>query len=401
MSRIRKPIADKVTGLRQRQRADGTWRVWWEPSTQQRDLGISSIELDAERPGWTITQARRLANRARQALKAGKAPEDADQIRRGGRTIGALIGDYRRDELPDREPATQRSYRGWLQIIEDKWADELATDITHGVMYRWAKTLQRERGATQAKRVIAMMSILMAYAERIEWRPQNSNPCSKLGIAVPEPRRRIVSGAELAALEAAAEALGDDRARATADAMRLSLFQGQRQTDVLAARVSAFRRIVTRTIDGDEIVERTNWVWIFTRSKRKTEGALPVHPENLPLVLRRVAQAEAAGDMDIPLLPGRNGLWTLDEFQKDWQRLRNRAAEDLPSCATIQYRDLRRTGSVWARQGGATKDDVGDVLGNTAAQNAQLMDTYMPASFETASRAIGAIRRPHDGKEKP
>lgn len=389
MSRTKKPpIADKVTGLRQRQRADGTWRVWWEPNTPQKALGLCSIELDADRPGWTISQAKKAADTARKVVQGEATPE---VTRRGQRTIGALIGGYRQDELPGVKPATQRSYRGLLSLIERKWGDELVGDMTHGVMYRWGKSLQRESGKTQAKRLVAMMSILMSYAERIEWRPHNSNPCLRLSIEVPPPRQRVATAEELAALEAAAEAIGTDRARATADAMRLSLFQGQRQADVLAATVGAFRKITWPSLDGDQLVQRTGWVWLFTRSKRGTEGGLPVHPENLALIERRTRETN---DPATPLLPGRRGLWTVDEFQKDWANLRAKAAEALPSCATLQFRDLRRTGAVWARQGGASKSDVGDVLGNTAAQNAQLTDTYMPASFETSSRAIGAIRRP-------
>lgn len=177
--------------------------------------------------------------------------------------------------------------------------------------------------------------------------------------------------------------------------MRLSLFQGQRQADVLAARVGAFRQVTWPALECDRVVERRGWAWIFTRAKRATEGGMPVHPENLALIERRHRETN---DPDALLLPGRTGLWRVDEFQKDWAALRKRATEILSSCATIQFRDLRRTGAVWARQGGASKSDVGDVLGNTAAQNAQLTTTYMPASFETSSRAIGAIRRP--GREE-
>ncbi|MGI3163103.1 hypothetical protein [Pseudooceanicola sp. 200-1SW] len=393
MSRTKKPpITDKITGLRQRQRADGSWRIWWEPSGPQRDLGFCSIELDVDRPSWSVTQAKREAEKARRALRDGVGPEET---RRGQRTVGALAAGYRQDELPQVKPATQRSYRGWLKVIEEKWGDELVGDLTHGVMYRWGKSLQRERGVTQAKRLIAMMSILMSYAERIEWRAHNTNPCLRLGLEVPAARNRVVTTDELAALEAAAEAIDTDRARAVADAMRLSLFQGQRQADVLAARVGAFRQVTWPALEGDRVVERRGWAWIFTRAKRATEGGMPVHPENLALIERRHRETN---DPDALLLPGRTGLWRVDEFQKDWAALRKRATEILESCATIQFRDLRRTGAVWARQGGASKSDVGDVLGNTAAQNAQLTTTYMPASFETSSRAIGAIRRP--GREE-
>lgn len=51
-----------------------------------------------------------------------------------------------------------------------------------------------------------------------------------------------------------------------------------------------------------------------------------------------------------------------------------------------------------SRAGGATKDDTGDVLGNSAAVNPRLGETYMPAQLETASRAVMAIKRPAKAK---
>ena len=62
--------------------------------------------------------------------------------------------------------------------------------------------------------------------------------------------------------------------------------------------------------------------------------------------------------------------------------------------------DLRRTFGVLARSGGASRDDVGDVLGNSAGSDPQLGEIYMPPSFDTASRAVMSIRRPTADKRK-
>jgi len=389
----RPPIRDKVTGLRQRRRADGTWRVWWEPNTPQRQLGHKTVELDADRPTWSVAQAKKLARSASKGVAQGKPLERA---RAGARTISALISAYETDELPRKKPATQAGYRGWLSIIDAKWGTELARDLTGGMMYRWGRALQRDRGETQAKRVIAVMSILMSYAERIDWRPKNSNPCFRLGLEVPDPRQRMATPEEVEAIEAASErlaqsAISAEKAelwRRVADAVRLSLFQAQRQEDVRAAKLGDFSTF--RGPDGNAV-----WVWKFTRSKRQNEGGMEVHPENVALIERRWAETDNPSDH---LLPGRNGFWKQDEFQKDWAAVRAEAAKRLPTCATLQFRDLRRTGAVWSRQGGASKSDVGDLMGNSAGQNARLATTYMPETYETSSRAIRAIRRPPSTK---
>lgn len=62
--------------------------------------------------------------------------------------------------------------------------------------------------------------------------------------------------------------------------------------------------------------------------------------------------------------------------------------------AGLQFRDLRRTFAILSRSGGSTKDDTGDVLGNSSAVNPQLAEVYMPSQLDTASRAVDAIKRP-------
>ena len=66
----------------------------------------------------------------------------------------------------------------------------------------------------------------------------------------------------------------------------------------------------------------------------------------------------------------------------------------MPGVRTLQFRDLRRTFGVWARAGGAIKEDVADVLGNTADTDPELGEVYMPPQFTTASRAVMAVKRP-------
>ena len=60
----------------------------------------------------------------------------------------------------------------------------------------------------------------------------------------------------------------------------------------------------------------------------------------------------------------------------------------------------RRTFGVWARAGGGSREDVGDVLGNSAAMDPQLGETYMPPSFHTAARAVASIQRPSEQSRK-
>ncbi len=384
----RAPITDKIAGLRQRARADGAWRVWWEPNASARALGFAPVELDATRPTWSVRRARALND----DVARHRAGDTSAPAGPGGRTMAALINAYRHDpEFLDKKPATREGYARNLGIIEAKWGAFPVARFDKPVMRTWYLTNRDTRGETMAVRLNAMASVLFSFAELAGWRPEGSNPCFRLKMRIPPPRNRIANWAEIDALIDAGDLA--DHLRPIATAALLAVLQGQRQSDVRRATVGQFRQIaVTDPVSG---ATRDVWAWRVDRSKRGTLGLMQLHP----LVLARVLPLLAGRDTDAPLLTdARLGrAFDKDLFQKRWGKLRAQASKFCPSVLTapvLQFRDLRRTFAVWAKAGGAGDDDVGDVLGNSAALDPRLQETYMPPSFATASRAVLSIVRP-------
>ena len=121
---------------------------------------------------------------------------------------------------------------------------------------------------------------------------------------------------------------------------------------------------------------------------------------------RIVPVIDAARDGQVYLLidPATGNPYSGDLFRKRWSKVRKAAAETCPTLTArgnaLQFRDLRRTFGVWARMAGASKDDIADVLGNSAGQDPTLAGVYMPPSFYTALRAVDAVQRP-EKDEKP
>lgn len=368
-------------GLRLRERADGTLRCWWEPNAAARKAGFTkSVELDAERMTWSHREAERL-NREVAAVQAGK-PLPA----RGatGRTIEDLIETYMRSRrFAGLAEATKADYRGKFSLIRKKWGSRLVADFSKPVVNAWYETLIEHAGAHQALSLVRGLSLLFSHAEIIGWRPEGSNPCARLGLKTPPPRKRVLTWAEIDALVAAAEGLGF---HAMATAILLSVLEGQRQADVIAARRDAFDFV---TVPGDEA---PSWVWSFTRSKRGNEGVLPVHPD----LVERIAAARtrpAPGDaLLVDDVTGR--AFSASLFRHRFAAVREAAAKAVPSVDDVQFRDLRRTFGALARAAGASREDVGDVLGNSAATDPRLGETYMPPSYHTSRRAVLSIRRP-------
>lgn len=381
------PITAKITSLRQRRRADGGWRVWWEPNRSARELGFQPVELDGDRPTWSAREAKRLNDDVDRKRGGDTAPPRSS----GGRTIDALIADYRRSvsfkELSD---YTRRSYGINLAVIEAKWGPRNVVDFSKPVLRTWYEAIYSASGPASALALVRMFSILMSHAEVRGWRAENTNPCFKLKMKAVRKRHRSASWGEFDALVQAAQTLGH---HALACGIVLATLQAQRQTDVINAKVAHFRTI--ELPDSNQPV----LVWELIRSKRENYGVMPIHPEARPYLQMQLP--EPGTEQTFLLIDEATGKpYSGDLFRKRWAAIRALAAKTAPSVATLQFRDLRRTFGVWSRAGGSTKEDVGDVLGNSAALDPQLGETYMPPSFYTAARAVASVQRPTETKRK-
>jgi hypothetical protein len=73
----RPTLLQSVPGLRERTRADGSVRLWWEPPAAARAKGWGNVDLSAFRPGDAAREARRLNADAARALQSGGLADGA------------------------------------------------------------------------------------------------------------------------------------------------------------------------------------------------------------------------------------------------------------------------------------------------------------------------------------
>jgi integrase len=381
----RPPIAKPPANLRQRQRADKEWRIWWEPTASARALGFAAVELDAKRLTWSTRRAKELNDELARARSAGARAATASPV---GRTFADLIENYRRsDAFAELRPKTRDSYAKNLSAIERKWGQTLVVDMSKPVVFNWFETLKRDT-PSRAVALVRMLSILCARAEKIGWRAEGQNPCARLGMASPQSRNRVATWAELDALVAAADRLD---LPTVGTACLMSALSGQRQTDVLKATLDEFQMLPMP--DGPPM-----WIWHLTRSKRGNEGAVKLHPElvtRLRPLLVRDADDLVEGDNAPLLVCGRTGK-PYDEhlFAKHFDQVRKAAAKRCPTAATLQFRDLRRTFVTWSIEGGTDHARVGLAVGNRLATNATLARTYVIATAQATAAAVDAVQRP-------
>jgi integrase len=307
----------------------------------------------------------------------------------GGRTVSACIAEYRKSRFYTRlAPSSLSPYNADLKVIEAKWGPELVAALDAPVMDAWYEALYQSKGVFRSRAILTTMGIVLAHAERLGWRPKGANPCRDLQMEKPKGRSRKGSWAELEACLQAAKSLD---LIGVEMALLLVIFSGQRQADILAARADAFQA-VNMLVPG-QVEPRPVWVWSLTRQKRGNAGQVPMHDEVLP-ALRRARQAAVSGPGTLIWDAATGHTYDRHLFAKRWQAVRTLAAQAVPSVADLQWRDLRRTFAGLARLGGASRDDVGETIGNTAATNAELGAVYMSPQLETTGRAVAAIKRP-------
>ncbi len=378
------PVLDAVPGLRQRKRADGTWRLWWEPTRAQRAAGAATVDLSDLAPGDAARKARRLAKDVLRNATTRPAP-----VYVAARSVSATILDYtaslRFERLAEN---TKAGYRSLLKQIDEKWGAQPIVMFDKPVIDGWYETLFRTRGSFQSLALIRAFSIVFRHAEKRGWRAAGSNPCSNPDTVRPKGRSRVGSWAELDACLQAARRMGLRQMRL---AIMLATFGGQRQTDVLAVVPGDFETL--RLLVPGSVQPRTVWVWSLVRSKRGNAGQVPVHPMIVP-ALRVALMTAHTGPGTLIWDHATGAAFTKRLFWDRWDAIRTEAAKTVPSVRTLQWRDLRRTFAHLSRRGGASKSDVADILGNTADTNAQLTDVYMSPQLATSIRAVDAIARP-------
>lgn len=379
----RKPPSSQPFGdgppryVRQRQRSDGTWRVWWEPPAAAKLLGWANTDLPDD-PG----KARREADRLNAQLDRGtRASADPRPV---GRTMTDLMENYRgAPQWRALAPKTRESYARLMAIIGKKWGGELVAAFTPAVVNAWYESYCNAGRPRMAQALVRMLSTLFTRASLIGWRPAGSNPCRDVRMATPAPRTRRATWSDLDALVAKADALG---LHGIGTAVLLLALAGQRSTDVREARLSDFRLVTL--VRG----EAPAWCWALTRQKRGTPGLVELHPDLERRLRPRLLRPAEDADSPACPRPDTGGPYNEDLFIRHFAKVRD--ATGRKALAGLQMRDLRRTFAVLARDGGASPEDVGDALGNTAGLNPVLKATYMPATAIPARRAVRSIQRP-------
>lgn len=366
---------EKVPGLAVCVGRSGSKSFYLVGRFRDADTGQSKVER-VYLGGWpelTVEQARTLATAERGNGARGINPNAKKRKDRQVPMLGEVFEEFL--EMPTRtkakrpkRPKTKKDYRLLWDAHLATWKERKLSAITRNDIERLHNEVGKASGPYTANRVLALVKAM--FNSCIDSGRINGNPASRLRPFEEHSRERFLQADELPRFWAALEAEPSEKIR---DFILLSLFTGQRRSNVLAMRWD------------DVNLERGLWSIPQTKTGKHT---VPLTAEATAVLTRR--SEKKTGDY---VFPGRHGAGHLTDPMGAWKEILKRAG-----ISDLRLHDLRRSLGSWQAKTGASLPIIGKTLGHTRAETTQVysrMD-YDPvlASMTVATNAILAAAKP-------
>ena len=257
-------------------------------------------------------------------------------------------------------PRTVRDYRQQAgQYVRPALGKLRIVDVTRDDVESMVAPLTPVR----RNRILAFTSRLFNEFERRGLRPQNANPCRGIERAREEPRDRVLSGSELAALSSALEA-ETTRSPAAVAAIRFAAVTGLRISEVL--------NIEWQHVDLDS----GRLVLPETKTGRRTHNV----PSPAIDVLRGLPRINSW-----PFTAARDAPVRYDTVRKVFARISSAAGlED------VRLHDLRRTCMTMAAAAGVGTHILRDLLGHKTTVMADRYVRDVGSPVAEARNRVGA-----------
>lgn len=360
-------------------------RPRFEPSKTLRNAGHKGKDLRHEDGAW-FTQGEALdwSNKFSKKLKRERAaaPEPVKKAQKKEHAavypLSLLFEQWLASpRILGKAKDTIRDYKQKARVIEthdpDLWASEpqaLDTPICYGLY----EDLWEKRGLATARGTIRVLAIALKWGIRTgKIRGLNYNPARDLGMEQLKPRARFLERRELDALVETAESKQFNRVD-MADMFICAVWTGQRQTDRLKLKLTAFK-------DGR-----------FNVKQQKTGQVVnpPVAPEyrkRMAAAKRRRLKAGKSSDY-AHLNESTWEQWNGFTYRNLFAEIRAKAAEKVPTVATIKEKDFRATAVTWLALAGATLPEICAITGHSLQGAHNILKHYLALHPEMATSAI-------------
>lgn len=362
----------------------------WKPSPRLRRLGWTNLKLGED---WDAAIAGALErNRHVEETIAGAGQGSAAGAAQRGPVRPRwrdLVTAYLADPaFIDLAPKSQAEYRSRIRTLTG-WAldGELRLDqLDRQMVIDLRNVLVADGRKHRTAAMLRVLRILLGFAQGRGWIA--ANWASDIDIPEPPARKRILSWQDMERLAARALAMGWPR---TAGLIRFAFWTVQREGDLLAlTRIPSWRRMNDMSARARSILAAggDGHVMGFRIQQSKT-GAWVDIP--LPQALRVEIEAAFAQDRAEQRA---SGLIFADEGEDracpDWAfQRRFRAVVEAERMEDVQFRDLRRSGMVYAGELGVEIQFITARSGHALlGQKRTILDTYMPGNSRFAAEGM-------------
>lgn len=292
---------------------------------------------------FTPEQARDEAIELRARINRGEDPAAVKREHREAETVADLAQRFLEDHVEaKRKVRTAAEYR---RLLETLILPRIGSVKIESLTYAQVDQLHRALKKTpyQANRCVALLSAMLAKAEKWHLRPQHSNPAVGIERFREEARERMLSADELARLGAAIEAYENPYVKA---AIKLLIFTGARLNEILTLE----------------------WAWIdFERGEARLPdsktGRKTLHlPAPALAVLAELARYQG----NPYVIVGHKHGTHIVNLQKAWRAIRSAAG--LPD---VRLHDLRHAFASTGAASGTGLYVIGKLLGHAQAATTQ------------------------------
>jgi len=311
----------------------------------------------------TPDQARKEAVRLAGAIANGTDPAAIRAAEKSAPTVAALAERFLNEHVATKtKPRTAVEYRRLVEnIIVPAFGRKRVRDVTRSDVSR----LHHEQRAAPyaANRTLAVLSKMLALAEKWGERPDGSNPCRHVEKFAEHKRERMLSAEEFRRL---AEALNtSNRSPYALAAIKLLVFTGGRMSEILGLK----------------------WEWIDlergeARLPDSKTGTKTLHlPPPALTVLADLPRVEGNPHVIVGHIRGAR----LVNLEKPWRSIRNAA-----SLPDIRLHDLRHAFASVAASSGMGLPIIGKMLGHTQAATTHRYAHLAPDPVKAAVTTVAA-----------
>lgn len=412
-------------------------RPRFNPGKDLRPLGYKGKDLRhpdgrwftrGEAVDWSLAFQQELAAR-RLAMKQPKPrkPAAAAPARPGFYTVAQLWNDWRKSmKFRVGQPKafsanTVRDYDQKIALIEADhpliW-NAPAARLDRPTLRRAYEQLWEKRGLASARGAMLVLSSAFSWGILNGRVRRTDNPARGLKMETPDPRIRFATRKELAALVAAADAIG--RAE-VGDMVVLGVWTGQRQADRLSLLAGqklngrrVFRQAKTGAVvwirEAPELEARLRKA-AERRAAAKAAALLAAAPQERKAVEERFAHVVL--DEAFDPRPGRQAQRWLPfgkyHYPHVFAEVRDAAVkgvsdgkggwkvEPCPSLADFRDQDLRDTAVTYMALAESTVPEIISVTGHTAESATRILKHYLARHPEMADSAIGKMVAWYEG----